>query len=429
MSNQLPHTAIPSWSGFIYQGKVAVYHLLTLLCEDKDRDFSLQLDSLEDFAVLTGRNEIVSMHQVKALGEGGISSYKDKNGRNAFEKLKENARNRNCSNAFFHLAHKIMDKSEKDIETEYGPVKIYKYCNGSCECPPDQIDFRIEEQIRSLFLQYFSSEGWRNNSEYLKKTRIFICEIISEKVLQIHAKGQRVTGNMNAVANKEVISFAQIASILNDDLNDINEERYFLCLIRQDFCSYYEEFLKRELYGSNSDSLSKISEYMLKIESFDENTLIEFIKNICPHRKSEFKSLRQYKDCIDKDGIRDGFLKILKQLKKTQFNNDKNTYIWEVNSSRYYPTSIIHGGKSSADVCRSILENAKENDLGLMFERDNLITISMDVDSVLNEVPDVVDLINSISASGDIPKESTRITRWKNVALVSLSEAEGVINA
>ena len=69
MVNQqgLPHTAITTWSGFIYQGKIALFYALKLLCDDLNTcsNYRLQLDSLEDFAFLDG-SSIVSMHQVKA---------------------------------------------------------------------------------------------------------------------------------------------------------------------------------------------------------------------------------------------------------------------------------------------------------------------------------------------------------------------------
>jgi hypothetical protein len=63
----LPHTAITSWSGFIYQGKVALYHVLCLLEHQEGcSDYKLQLDSLEDFAILDVQSAPVSLHQVKA---------------------------------------------------------------------------------------------------------------------------------------------------------------------------------------------------------------------------------------------------------------------------------------------------------------------------------------------------------------------------
>ncbi|WP_253385078.1 hypothetical protein [unidentified bacterial endosymbiont] len=37
-----PASAVSSWSGFVYQGKIALYHSLKLI-HDNDLDFELQL--------------------------------------------------------------------------------------------------------------------------------------------------------------------------------------------------------------------------------------------------------------------------------------------------------------------------------------------------------------------------------------------------
>ncbi|BAK76710.1 hypothetical protein NH8B_1895 [Pseudogulbenkiania sp. NH8B] len=72
--------ASPSWSGFNYQGKVALYYALTLInAEPVDADLSncsLMLESTEDFEIL--RNGApVSFHQVKAYNSSTYSEYSD----------------------------------------------------------------------------------------------------------------------------------------------------------------------------------------------------------------------------------------------------------------------------------------------------------------------------------------------------------------
>ena len=61
------NSAIGSWSGFIYQGLVAVCYALTLLDEGKDKyiNYSLCLDAFEDFSVHDENDKIVSLHQCK----------------------------------------------------------------------------------------------------------------------------------------------------------------------------------------------------------------------------------------------------------------------------------------------------------------------------------------------------------------------------
>ena len=73
-SKKLLNTAISSWSGFVYQGKVAIYHVLL---ERNNANYTLQLDSLDDFAIIDANEYVISIHQVKAKKETHFSSYKE----------------------------------------------------------------------------------------------------------------------------------------------------------------------------------------------------------------------------------------------------------------------------------------------------------------------------------------------------------------
>ena len=96
------HTAITTWNGFVYQGKVAIYHVLRILKQQgMPSTLVLQLDGLEDFAILDENGSVISMHQVKALKSTYYSAYQD-----AFEQLKSKATAEGCAEAFFMLLNK-----------------------------------------------------------------------------------------------------------------------------------------------------------------------------------------------------------------------------------------------------------------------------------------------------------------------------------
>lgn len=64
------HSAIATWGGFLYQGKIALYHCIKLLIEESFNEkplnlFELQLDSTDDFAIYNA-GKVISTHQVKA---------------------------------------------------------------------------------------------------------------------------------------------------------------------------------------------------------------------------------------------------------------------------------------------------------------------------------------------------------------------------
>ncbi|WP_085683052.1 MULTISPECIES: ABC-three component system protein [unclassified Pseudomonas] len=70
--------ASPSWSGFNYQGKVALYYALVLINkETTDADlsaYSLMLESTEDFEIKKN-DKSVSIHQVKAYNKSTFEKY------------------------------------------------------------------------------------------------------------------------------------------------------------------------------------------------------------------------------------------------------------------------------------------------------------------------------------------------------------------
>ena len=71
--------AIPTWSGFNYQGKIMLFYILKLINqinkEEDGRVYSVNLEAIEDFCILRD-SEYISFHQVKAwLSVAKWSSY------------------------------------------------------------------------------------------------------------------------------------------------------------------------------------------------------------------------------------------------------------------------------------------------------------------------------------------------------------------
>lgn len=70
----MAHDAVPTWSGYNYQGKVAIYCALKKINDlngsghdiEKVKDYKLEIEYLEDFAIIDNSNTYLSVHQVKA---------------------------------------------------------------------------------------------------------------------------------------------------------------------------------------------------------------------------------------------------------------------------------------------------------------------------------------------------------------------------
>ena len=142
---KLLNTAISSWSGFVYQGKVGIYHVLKEIAScDESCDCTLQLDSLDDFAILDGNANVISLHQVKTYKSTTFGSYEK-----AFKQLQDGGEVLNCQNLYFHLAREITNKTTNSIEQDFTPIKVYIYDDNSY-CNVDGIDEKIENLIINL---------------------------------------------------------------------------------------------------------------------------------------------------------------------------------------------------------------------------------------------------------------------------------------
>ncbi|EAQ63318.1 hypothetical protein MED121_03030, partial [Marinomonas sp. MED121] len=79
----MSHDASATWSGFNYQGKVALYHTLTLITKQLQENgnfdflgFELILENHEDFDI-KGPDGFQSFHQVKAINQTAFSTYEN----------------------------------------------------------------------------------------------------------------------------------------------------------------------------------------------------------------------------------------------------------------------------------------------------------------------------------------------------------------
>lgn len=131
-ASQYPHSAISTWSGFVYQGKVALYHCLKLINEG-DTEFQLQLDSTDDFAIYKD-DKLISAHQVKAKIANNRNSYKEALEKSASIELDRVA----GTKRYFHISQPISDHSDY-IASNKERVEFYLY--GKCQyCELDKIE-------------------------------------------------------------------------------------------------------------------------------------------------------------------------------------------------------------------------------------------------------------------------------------------------
>ena len=415
-TTQYPDSAADIWSGYIYQGKVALYHVLKLLVEDKNTysNHSLQLDSIEDFSILDKQKKPVSMHQVKAVNSKYYSKFKK-----AFEKLEEKKKEHNTSHAFFHLVINN-EKSSLEIKKLHPEIDLYIYSDGNACCALENIDGFIINHIKEYFQKNQLSQ-FSDNSDYLQSLKNNLENLIIAQIIKIHAKNHTdgIPINEGAyILNVPIINF--VTKLNTNLIGTISDDSYFLYLIKCDFNRYYQEFcFDIDEANLENEIKYKLNRYIAHFNCLEENEMISFLRNIVPHRQFNINSIIDYKDnTFNEDEIKNVFFQILYQLKEIE---DFDTFKWISKSEKHLVPTAINGGKSQSQrICKEIVSNIIKTDLNIPFETNHLITADLDIESIYT----VVNNINDIPEETKTKEVEDRITRWKKVSLISLEKAK-----
>jgi hypothetical protein len=417
------HSAADSWSGFIYQGKVALYHVLRLLINDNQSvNYQLQLDSLEDFAIVDINIQPISLHQVKALKSHLYSSYKE-----AFVKLEERLIKYPCNGAYFHLAV-ANEKTNAEIEQIHATIEIYEYADYNTYCALNIIDQSIEELISRYFATTNRNEF--NNQNYIQIVRNCLEDIIIEQIIAIHACNHRRNGlRLNEAAYYFPIPFIKFTNLLHTDLNTKTaNENYYFNITRKLINKYYSEFaleLEEEMEDEGveltKEQRLKLDNYLLEINALDKTELMSFIKNLMPHREFKLKNLFDFKDNnISQDEFKDSFLKCLFELMEPTFKI-KEGLMWRSNDSKKYTATSIYAPQSDLKkICKKIYTNIIDNNFEIPYQSDYLITKDLEIDSIEKE-------LNSQIKIPDDDDIKNNITKWSNVALVKIETAKNIL--
>ncbi|RZJ92420.1 MAG: hypothetical protein EOO20_01830 [Chryseobacterium sp.] len=413
------HSAITTWSGFVYQGKVALYHTIKLLGENRSSDLcKLQLDSLEDFAILDAADKCLSLHQIKAVKSTYYSRYSGD-----FKKLCAKSVEYKCTDINFHLAIKISDKSVADIELAHPTMKIYVYNGTVCHCPMTNIDSLIEGVIKDYYTKQ-PDQNWKVTPEYLTISRNALENIIQEKVIFIHSQVHQNLGSDNLNAYRQTLLFKDFLDVLNQDINLLTSgPAYFFSLLRRDLNIYYQDFCT-ECDEPVAELLEqKMDKILYFINGLDQADLVKFMRKIMPHRKFMFNTISDYKhNTANKEEMKDAFFNALYELKEIDALTLDNIG-WSNGAGEFLaPTSIDRPQAKADHVCHAIMDNIYETDIELPYETSGLITSNIDVDSVYERTNKVTDVSEESTIVGN--KDADKINRWKKITLKSLPNAK-----
>jgi hypothetical protein len=427
-NKNLPHTAITSCSGYIYQGKIAVMHCLKLfaIIGEDAKNLSLEIESLDDFAIKNADGSYKSMHQVKAKKSDLFSNYKQ-----AIKDQKKASTQHSGIEVYFHTAQVIKDLPDS-FGDDYHPVELYKYQdhidNEVTACGLDCVDQLNEHQAKKAYQKLGQSPYKYNDSSYLEKTRHRLEDIVIKHIIDVHH--QVITNTKKGITDrnlaKKTIPLTCFYQFMTQDLNALVEsEDYFHYLLLKDAGRYFHEHcLDNDL--EDEKILLKLNSYLSTINSLNVEQLTFFIRAVLPHKKAGMKIIKEYKDnaFTDQD-FKYGLLCVFEELTELSIYKEKDNsqlFRWFRNHKFYYPTAISIPATQVKKLCRDIIKSAIADDTNFLFESGSLVNQAIDKSSIYDVYvgPNSEDDTDQLSAY--------KINRFKQISLISLDKAKELLN-
>lgn len=232
--DKYPASAVSSWSGFVYQGKIALYHSLKII-HDGDLDFELQLDSSDDFAIYKN-GKLHTAHQVKAkIGKyrNGYTKALEQSTLIEHDKIKGTTR-------YFHVSVPLNNTDDhRGASGEI--VKFYRY-GDNYYCGLGEIEGLTKELIKEICKkQHIIVSDNLINFNYC-----LLSEKISTKAIHNHKLNQVDGISENRAAYEGRIKASNILEDLLTE-NPYQNRDYYTVALKARLQTHLEERLDQAL--------------------------------------------------------------------------------------------------------------------------------------------------------------------------------------
>lgn len=408
MTIALPDSAISSWGGFAYQGKVALYHSICLLCDKSFlgiplANFDLQLDSTDDFAIYHQGNA-VSVHQVKAK----ISPY-----RSAFEKAlsKSSKIDTDCNAAtqrYFHIANEINDATDY-TNSAGGVVKFYQY-GADSHCKLEDIEKFTITKIE----EYLVKNSLPCTEILLERKYCHLSELITSKVIEIHAAIHGGDTENHAAYTKTIAS-SDLENIVLTDFNEVSDIPYTLIKLRMTVSYAFEWYVANNTEYFSTGQIKDCGAVYRFIYGMHDDDLQLVMQSLRPNGNES--------DIFRPDDIL-GYIDIILEITRAISLNGLPHYLKDL--KRYLPTSVTLKDRWAPGFKKELLERIRTNPklASVLYEYNTLITGS-DTHSEITMVGES-DKITSIHRRQNL---AANIIREIPVSIISTEAAKKELNA
>lgn len=462
------HSAVPSWSGFQYQGKVALCVVLDYILKTKQaelEDYFLELEWYEDFSIVKN-TEYVSVHQVKSYKKRSLGEYKDALwallGKSILNKdvkcylhasteltteekikaylLKNPPEVSNESNqtdspkskkgqkvrGYTPWQYYQMITENNAFDKAFSNFSLYSYDMSKRFCPLNRLEEEIKDKIR---LYYNSLNGHDPSETQVETTYYFLLGEIDKHITKRHDDEQ--THGIDFGANPDRIHFTDLIDVLNTEWDEPSEE-FIINQLRSTFHStcevLFEELNNSIMEEGNIErlvDLVRTENYVNQIAKFSNDSFFKFCQMVTPHIEMDKATVHAFRELIPARGI-DVFCLALYEI-KIQLNGYKFIIKdQKQNNLSYLPSTLsLNVGRLRSELTEmskiavSILENAAiRNEL---YEIEVIITDNIRAESLESAANKIFDVENDV-------ERNTKITKIKRIRLIDIETAMEELN-
>ena len=396
-----PATAIATWSGYVYQGKVALYHSLKLISEG-DLAFELQLDSSDDFAIYKD-GVIASAHQVKAkIGKsrGSYGEALEKCSKIEFDRAKGISR-------YLHVSVQLNNTDDytggsKEV------VKFYPYGD-----KPYCALGEIEGLTKAIIKQILEKKAVILDDKLLNFNYCLLSEKISSKAVEIH----RIVQEDREKASKAAYENRIAAQSLLDDLTHNNpyfNRDYYSVNLKARLEAHLEERLDQclpALTDATYGRARRLFDHIRVTPAGELKSLCQLMKPSAEFTSIQKQDIRRYTDLVQAMSSDP----ILYQL----------PHYLDVRKRFYIPTAL--DVDTSEDCTSDMLEQMESNGdlLKLLFEYNHLIASKSTASFMIDTKYTRADDLESQEVQDRI---DSNITKTLCITVVTKDDAEARLN-
>lgn len=307
------HSAVPTWSGFDYQGQVSIYWVMKQLNQMdlssiKLKDYDLQIESLEDFSI-NQKGFPMTIHQVKAYqGKETFSKYK----RAIHDLLGKCAKYPAINLCYLHTCHQfqIPDKDVfkaelEGIKSEKNKQQLLEYSNllfkeekydetiekllmnqeedNEFRCVIGRLE--IESEIKNQIRMFLENNRGLCKYEYVESDENinFIYLNFIYEINQFVAKG-------HAYKEKEIsISFTTFVDILTNEYVFAFTEKTAASMLKSIISTYFTEFCEKlDLDPEDCEAWKKNWEWICRL---NDHEFLLLCKKLTPTVNADTRKL------------------------------------------------------------------------------------------------------------------------------------------